>query len=194
MFKKLFCIVALGSLLASSAVAIDDVLALVSNGKLTSNSLGVTKLNIDDKMQVKGGYRHSNLVTFQNSSIGNTRFSQIGVVLELSDYELRNEVSCGFGIASGCSTRSYVNQQGYRDYMSVANQNRGEYIAVTMTKTTRPGLFGVSRPTFTKGAMVVGISNRMVYKIRNATAKNGIASEALRRIGNDLSRILVTQY
>mgnify|MGYP006977111281 FL=1 len=55
MFKKALSILALGSLPLSLALAQEDVLALVSKGKVTSESVGVTKLNTEEKKQVKGG-------------------------------------------------------------------------------------------------------------------------------------------
>ena len=47
----------IGSLSLNFALANEDVLALVSKGKVTSESVGVTKLNTEEKKQVKGGYR-----------------------------------------------------------------------------------------------------------------------------------------
>lgn len=55
MFKRVLSILVLGSLPLSLALAQEDVLALVSKGKVTSESVGVTKLNTEEKKQVKGG-------------------------------------------------------------------------------------------------------------------------------------------
>ncbi|WP_104721605.1 hypothetical protein [Helicobacter mesocricetorum] len=55
MLKKVFSILALASLSLNFALAQEDILALVSKGRVTSNSVGVTKLNIEEKKQVKGG-------------------------------------------------------------------------------------------------------------------------------------------
>lgn len=42
--------------------------------------------------------------------------------------------------------------------------------------------------------MIVGINGDTIYKIRNATATNKVAQEVLKYIGNDLNRILITQF
>ena len=52
--KKIFALLALTSLLTSSAFA-GDFLAKVSNGALSDNSQGVKALNLDEMKQVKGG-------------------------------------------------------------------------------------------------------------------------------------------
>ncbi len=55
MFKKLLSVVALGTLLSSSAFA-EDILAKVSNGAISDNSAGVKVLSLDEMKEVKGGY------------------------------------------------------------------------------------------------------------------------------------------
>ncbi|HHW4199334.1 TPA: hypothetical protein ACUVPI_001401, partial [Campylobacter coli] len=54
-FKKLLSVVALGTLLSSSAFA-EDILAKVSNGAISDNSAGVKVLSLDEMKEVKGGY------------------------------------------------------------------------------------------------------------------------------------------
>ncbi|EAH9863704.1 hypothetical protein EZU62_09460, partial [Campylobacter coli] len=53
--KKLLSVVALGTLLSSSAFA-EDILAKVSNGAISDNSAGVKVLSLDEMKEVKGGY------------------------------------------------------------------------------------------------------------------------------------------
>lgn len=52
--KKIFALLALTSLLTSSAFA-GDFLAKVSNGALSDNSQGVKALNLDEMKEVRGG-------------------------------------------------------------------------------------------------------------------------------------------
>lgn len=52
--KKIFALLALTSLLTSSAFA-EDFLAKVSNGALSDNSQGVKTLNLDEMKEVRGG-------------------------------------------------------------------------------------------------------------------------------------------
>ncbi|EIA5267518.1 hypothetical protein K7L96_001081 [Campylobacter jejuni] len=47
---------------------------------------------------------------------------------------------------------------------------------------------------FSNGGIIVGINGDTIYKIRSATATNTVAQEVLRKIGNDLNKILVTQF
>ncbi|MDL0104306.1 bacteriocin, partial [Campylobacter felis] len=55
MFKKLFSIVALSALLANFAFA-NDLLAKLSNGAVSDNSVGVKILSLDEMKEVRGGY------------------------------------------------------------------------------------------------------------------------------------------
>ncbi|HID0706734.1 TPA: bacteriocin [Campylobacter jejuni] len=199
MLKKLASSLILGSLLASSAFA-GDFLAKVSNGALSDNSQGVKVLNLDEMKQVKGGYglvensSGASVFVFQNINSGMTRLSQIGVIAGLTPYEEKNKVSCGFG-GDGCSPSSFVNTKAYNEFVSIANPNLGEFLAVTATKTTiiNP-ILGIPQVKFSNGGIIVGINGDTIYKIRSATATNTVAQEVLRKIGNDLNKILVTQF
>ncbi|EAL7595372.1 hypothetical protein DVI03_07060 [Campylobacter jejuni] len=59
--KKIFALLALTSLLTSSAFA-GDFLAKVSNGALSDNSQGVKALNLDEMKEVRGGYAAQNRI------------------------------------------------------------------------------------------------------------------------------------
>lgn len=65
MFKKLLSVVALGALLSSSAFA-EDILAKVSNGAISDNSVGVKVLSLDEMKEVKGGYWFSRASGYDN--------------------------------------------------------------------------------------------------------------------------------
>ena len=169
MIKKIFVILSISTFIINLSFA-SDLLADLTNGKLSDNSPGVKVLSLDEKKSVKGGY----------------------VIPMLTQYETANKVSCGFGL-DGCST-SYINKQAYNEFISVANPNLGEFLAVTATKTTTIGLFGVPQYNFATSGMIVGInSNGSIYKIRNAS-NNRITREVLSKIENDLNKILFTQY
>ncbi|EQB9114539.1 hypothetical protein ACYYDG_001134 [Campylobacter upsaliensis] len=55
MFQKLFSIVALSALLVSFSFA-NDLLAKLSNGAVSDNSVGVKILSLDEMKEVRGGY------------------------------------------------------------------------------------------------------------------------------------------
>ncbi|TKX31158.1 hypothetical protein [Campylobacter aviculae] len=193
MIKKLLSIATLGALLASSAFA-DDFLAKVSNGALSDNSAGVKALNLDEMKQVKGGYKlfRDSVFIFQNINLGMTKLSQIGVIVKPTEYEQDNGVLCGFG--GGRCSDLYTNKQAYNNLASIANPELGEYLAVTATKTTIIGPFGIPQVKFSNGGMVVGINGDTIYKIRSANANSSVAREVLNRVGKDLNKILVTQF
>ena len=112
MFKKALSILALGSLPLSLALAQEDVLALVTKGKVTSESVGVTKLNTEEKKQVKGGIRYS-------PYRGNTLIDNYGNLIMkygyyefiLSDYEQSRGMAI---LKNGEST--YQRVQNYSDF------------------------------------------------------------------------------
>ena len=194
--KKIFVLLAL-FLLVNFAFA-EDFLAKVSHGALSDTSPGVKKLSLEEMKEVKGGYgllensAGNSVFVFQNMNVGTTKLNQIGVVVGLTPYEKDNKVSCGFG-GDRCLSL-YTNRQAYYDFASIANPDRGEFLAVTATKITVIGLFGIPQVKFSNGGMIVGISGDRIYKIRNATATNKVAQEVLRYVGNDLNRILATQF
>ncbi|EPR9468769.1 bacteriocin [Campylobacter upsaliensis] len=198
MFQKLFSIVALSALLANFAFA-NDLLARLSNGAVSDNSVGVKILSLDEMKEVRGGYglfqnsTGDSVFVFQNMNLGTTKLSQIGVIVGLTPYEKDNKVSCGFG-GDDCLNSLYTNKQAYRDFVAIADPNRGEFLAVTATKTTIVGAFGIPQVKFSNGGIIVGISGDTIYKIRSATATNKVAQEVLKYIGNDLNRILITQF
>ncbi|MDE5603238.1 MAG: hypothetical protein K2I71_04895 [Helicobacter sp.] len=185
MLKKVFSILALGSLSVSLALANEDVLALVSKGKVTSESVGVTKLNIEEKKQVKGGYVFRPAETLYRYRIGSSSIVQAGIAAGLSKYEFDNKVICGYNISSGCKG-SYMAKQRFNDYMAVANYKNGEFIVATLTKTTTPTFFG-PKLNFGKGGMVASISNGRLYKIRSLSQYHSIVSEIYNLKKNELA-------
>lgn len=202
-FGKVKCsigIIAISSLLVSSSIA-EDFLSKVTNGALSDTSEGVKLLSLEEQKKVVGGYglmqndSGQNVFELMRSNLSGATITQIGVVVGLTKYELDNKVACGFG-GNNCSTSSYVNKQSYNDLITIANPNLNEYLAVTATKTTTIGAYGVPQNQFTNSAVVVGLnhSNGTIYKIRNVTSNNSIASEVWRRVGNDLNGILLNQY
>ena len=75
MFKKLFFGAVILAILASGAFAV-DLLASLTNGKISDNSPGVKVLSLDEAKQVKGGY---NLV------LDNISNNELIVYIKMSD-------------------------------------------------------------------------------------------------------------
>ena len=65
MFKKLFFSAVISAILASSAFGV-DLLASVTNGKISDNSPGVKVLSLEEAKQVKGGYLERFVALSQN--------------------------------------------------------------------------------------------------------------------------------
>ena len=65
MFKKLFFSAVISAILASNAFAV-DLLASVTNGKISDNSPGVKVLSPEEAKQVKGGYLERFVALSQN--------------------------------------------------------------------------------------------------------------------------------
>lgn len=199
MFKKILSIVVMSGLFSSGAFA-EDLLAQITNGALSDTSKGVRLLSAEEEKQIVGGYglmenNGVNVFELMRSSLNGATITQIGVVVGLNDFEMNNQVACGLNVTT-CSTSSYVNKQSYNDLILIANPALNEYLAVTATKTTAIGAYGVPQNQFTNSNVVVGLnhSNGTIYKIRNVTSNNSIASEVWRKFGNDLNGILLNQY
>ena len=187
----------LASALTVSVSLADDFLAKASKGALSDNSLGVKKLTADEASKVVGGYKLYNNgehYLLQNLNSGVTKLTQIGVLVEFTDFELKNSVSCGFG-GDKCesNTRIPSAKSAYQQIVSQANQNRGKSFALTATKTAVATNFGMQYK-FATAAAVVGVSGGKAYRIRSGSASGTIFNEVKRAYENKLNQILVTRY
>ncbi|WP_104721604.1 hypothetical protein [Helicobacter mesocricetorum] len=112
MLKKVFSILALGSLSVSFALAQEDILALVSKGRVTSNSVGVTKLNIEEKKQVKGGIHRAPYIRHElRDNYGNLIMKYDYYEFILSPYEKNR----GMAIINDRES-TYQKVQNYLDF------------------------------------------------------------------------------
>lgn len=69
MFKKLFFGVVISTILSVNADGV-DLLASVTNGKISDNSPGVKVLSLEEAKQVKGGYLYYDMTISDNMMIG----------------------------------------------------------------------------------------------------------------------------
>ena len=167
---RTFFKLALASALVASVSLADDFLAKVSNGALSDNSAGVKKLTLDEASQVVGGYgilenaSGQQVFLFKSLNSGVASLTQIGIVIGFTDYEITNRVSCGLGGDEyKNSLRLTAPKSAYNQIASQANQNRGEYFALTTTKTATKTNFGVQYK-FATAAAVVGVSAKLCSK------------------------------
>ncbi|WP_270980010.1 hypothetical protein [Campylobacter helveticus] len=113
MFKKLLGVVALGALLSSSAFA-EGILAKVSNGAISDNSVGVKVLSLDEMKEVKGGYYFQRDSAFDYNA---GSLSSYGYVVMNDNSNDHGEVSKQLGYSSNgyiVAKYRYVNNQ--KDY------------------------------------------------------------------------------
>ena len=201
MFKKLLSVLSLSAFLSTLSFA-TDLLAFYSNGKLTENSPGVKVLSLEEKKNVRGGYglyqapSGDAVFIFQNSNLGSVKLTQIGFLIEFSDFEIKHGVSCGFARYE-CQhfVGTYRAKSDFNDVASVANPKRKEFLALTATKTTTIGLFGLPQYKFSNGFSVVGVySGGLMYKIRNTNARGIVANDMKSRFQKQLNNILATQF
>ena len=93
MNKILFSAVIL-AILASGAFAA-DLLASLTNGKISDNSPGVKVLSLEEAKQVKGGYEISQPYIFNDTQISNFRITEVRV-WSATDHLPKKRKSCNY--------------------------------------------------------------------------------------------------
>lgn len=190
---KVFKVALLGALVATASLNANDFLSKATGGALSDVDFGIKKLDAAEMNSIKGGYYvSSDYYELININSGSTSLVQIGKLVTLSKQE-RDAKALGY-YQNGNAGNGYVAQQRYREAVSVADPSKDEYLMITATKVTRTGAFGVPIPTFSQGAIVLGIANGAAYKLRNADLSSYIASDAMRYEKNNLNRALVVNY
>lgn len=182
MFKRVLSILVLGSLPLSLALAQEDVLALVSKGKVTSESVGVTKLNTEEKKQVKGGYR----VGFAGGG------NEIHAIMVPSDYELKtlkkngNYFSIGL-CGEGQSSCSNPSQRRGVDWLATTGT---PYHLIGFTVRRHVGYSRNGRYIyFSYGTAIYNIATGTAYSI-GFTPNNMIVNE----IRNQYKKVLESRF
>ncbi|MCI7236549.1 hypothetical protein [Campylobacter sp.] len=109
--------------LASSLFGV-DLLASLTNGKLSDNSPGVKVLSLEEAKQVKGGY---NIATLENINTinlaGGTTIKEAYAVINLAQVEIDNKTLCTFG-ATKCSGSLTLNKNRYNDFAKIADPKK----------------------------------------------------------------------
>ena len=122
MKKFLFSSLLVASLASSLFGA--DLLASVTNGKLSDNSPSVKVLSLEEAKQVKGGY---NIATLENINTinlaGGATIKEAYVIIGLTDTKLKNKALCTFG-ATKCSRNLTLNKNKYNDFAKIADPKK----------------------------------------------------------------------
>ena len=190
MSKKLFFGAVILAILASGAFAV-DLLASVTNGKISDNSPGVKVLSLKEAKQVKGGY---NIATLENINTinlgGGATIKEAYAIIGLTDTKLKNKALCTFG-ATKCSGSLTLNKNRYNDFAKIADPKKNEVVVITGTMTTAPTYYGLSKSQFFISASVYVNNGGSLTKLRNINTSNKTVKDAISRIRNDLNQKLV---
>ena len=92
MFQKLFSVIALSALLVSFSFA-NDLLAKLSNGAVSDNSVGVKILSLDEMKEVRGGAFQSEYVCYTTQCYGFAD-NQTITGTHIKDWRTGNSRSC----------------------------------------------------------------------------------------------------
>lgn len=185
--RKFLSVALLSGLVLSGAYA-SDLLASVTNGAVSESSVGVHKLNTAEMANVKGGYTvGTDIYVFANMD----SFAQVGKIITISEEEKAVGALSYYGSERGGS--GYHARSRYQEAVSIANPDRGEHIAITVSLAKIPTYWGTPRLKFGYGAAVVRVApNGSVSRVRSATLSSYLASDAMRHEKNTLARVLTT--
>ena len=111
MFQKLFSVIALSVLLANFAFA-NDLLAKLSNGAVSDNSVGVKILSLDEMKEVRGGYAVTTIRISQNelAALAVPDFeNELGWEIKNGQIDLEQTMKNDRGLCQMGSTQCYSN-------------------------------------------------------------------------------------
>ncbi|EFO9299616.1 hypothetical protein HL742_000723 [Campylobacter upsaliensis] len=103
MFQKLFSVIALSALLVSFSFA-NDLLARLSNGAVSDNSVGVKILSLDEMKEVRGGYRTSAFLIAENEYLAlaipdqTTTYGQAVAIYSITNDDTLRNVLVGYTV------------------------------------------------------------------------------------------------
>ncbi|EAH5879115.1 hypothetical protein Q6T38_001271 [Campylobacter upsaliensis] len=103
MFQKLFSVIALSALLVSFSFA-NDLLAKLSNGAVSDNSVGVKILSLDEMKEVRGGYRTSAFLIAENEYLAlaipdqTTTYGQAVAIYSITNDDTLRNVLVGYTV------------------------------------------------------------------------------------------------
>ncbi|HEC1549063.1 TPA: hypothetical protein R1X55_000458 [Campylobacter upsaliensis] len=108
MFQKLFSVIALSALLVSFSFA-NDLLAKLSEGVVSDNSVGVKVLSLDEMKEVRGGYRTSTFLIAENEYLAlaipdqTTTYRQAVAIYSITNDDSLRNVLLGYTVKRNVS-------------------------------------------------------------------------------------------
>ena len=163
MFKKLFFGAVISAILSVNAFG-TDLLASLTNGKISDNSPGVKVLNPEEAKQVKGGY-----ITEQYQ-LSNNEMLAIFIPTVQSEIEAGNLIGTALVTATGHVPYRSITQQviGYKVTKNISSSNGRKYAYFTYDVMSLDLVDGSLRKITTSSLL----NNNYVVKILANQYKN----------------------
>ncbi|EOW8226400.1 hypothetical protein ACO0VH_000723 [Campylobacter upsaliensis] len=195
MFQKLFSVIALSALLANFAFA-NDLLAKLSNGAVSDNSVGVKILSLDEMKEVRGGYAVATIRISQNelAALAVPDFeNELGWEIKNGQIDLEQTMKNDRGLCQMGSTQCYSNsatkkhlwqsQKRLQEFTNALDGSNPLYTALGFSVKRNVGFNRTGKFVyFSYGVVAV---NRFDGSIRNvtnsATLNNNIIINELKR-------------
>ncbi|EOW2423595.1 hypothetical protein ACOT2U_001317 [Campylobacter upsaliensis] len=179
MFQKLFSVIALGALLANFAFA-NDLLAKLSNGAVSDNSVGVKILSLDEMKEVRGGYAVATIRISQNelAALAVPDFeNELGWEIKNGQIDLEQTMKNDRGLCQMGSTQCYSNsatkkhlwqsQKRLQEFTNALDGSNPLYTALGFSVKRNVGFNRTGKFVyFSYGVVAV---NRFEGSIRNVT-------------------------
>ena len=141
MLKKLFSVIALGALLANFAFA-NDLLAKLSNGVVSDNSVGVKILSLDEMKEVRGGYAVATIRISQNelAALAVPDFeNELGWEIKNGQINLEQTMKNDRGLCQMGSTQCYSNSATKKTFMAKSKKTTRIYQCFRRLKSSLYG-------------------------------------------------------
>ncbi|MBZ7978966.1 hypothetical protein AVBRAN12654_09260 [Campylobacter sp. RM12654] len=136
MFKKTLKVLSLIAILGLSANA-NDLLADISKGAISDNSLGVKVLNTEEMNKVHGGY----IVSYFNTTFHSANLLQTNHVVLFGDNELDKRAVYMYGYDfKKTDNASYMQKNAFNE--AIIGLMNGELLAISFTQTKIPQFIG----------------------------------------------------
>ncbi|MCR2060526.1 hypothetical protein [Campylobacter helveticus] len=195
MFKRLLSIIALSALLVSFSFA-NDLLAKLSNGAVSDNSVGVKILSLDEMKEVRGGYAVATIRISQNelAALAVPDFeNELGWEIKNGQINLEQTMKNDRGLCQMGSTQCYSNsatkkhlwqsQKRLQEFTNALDGSNPLYTALGFSVKRNVGFNRAGKFVyFSYGVVAV---NRFDGSIRNvtnsATLNNNIIINELKR-------------
>ena len=179
MLKRFLSILALNSLLFSGVYADDDILAIASKGQLTSKSAGVKELNLEEKMQVKGGILADR---YRLSYVTNRSGDKITMYMYYALSSTSQEQNMGVAFVSNSDTRMSQFTQNYLDFKWLTVVDPNVEIPILLVKYDyKTGKYDTQVSAYnTKYGSIRSINQNfpLIQKIKNSKFHTDIINDA----------------